>query len=163
MTRRGRAWSLITASVCWLCAACCAPLTMTAANSINPVMFGPARTLGSGTATGMSRPVSGSTTFRHEETTATYVLFGFRFNNTTTNPAGDDESGFDWRANLGGTDAQIPARLDWKVFRATGEDPDRRVELTSIWCLGLSDFSLLGISVSSGNWCRLEGVVPAAE
>lgn len=164
MIRRLEVWTLAAAAACWLCSAGCATVTMTAANSINPVMFGSAKTLGTGTATRESSPVPGGTAFRHRETTFAVAVFagygGGAFATTSTDPAGDDESGPDWSANLVSPGGDRPW-LDWKVFRATGENPARRVELTSIRCGGFNSFFLFGILTQNG--CELEGVGPAAE
>ncbi len=169
MTPRVKAWTVAAAAVSWLCAAGCAGITMTAANSINPVMFGPAKTLGAGTKARASSPAPGSTVFRHRETTLTLAVviaagYGGAVvggTNVSTDSAGDDENGPEWSAILRGADVEIPARLDWKVFRATGEDPGRRVDLTSIRCGGVSSYFLLGIL--SRNVCELDGVAPPAE
>ncbi len=161
------------ASACWLCSACSAPLTMTAANSVNPVMFGPVKTMGSGSAPRESSRVAGGTVFHHQERVwaiaAWDPVFGGYFLGILnffgspavwTGPAGDDETGPDWTAirEEGGGN---PARLDWKVFRATGENPARWVDLTSFWCGGFKSFWLLGRWAE--NNCILEGVVSTAE
>ncbi len=165
MTRRGRSWTLAAASACWLCSAGCAGVTMTAANSINPVMFGPVKALRAGNAPGELSRVTGSTSFHHRETEFAVAAFagygGGGFASSSTNPAGVDESGPEWSAILAGRGVEIPARLDWKVFRATGEDPGRRVELTSIRCGGFNSFFLFGVLLQNG--CEMEGVVPAAQ
>lgn len=158
----------------WACAAAglalsvsygCAGSRMSAANSINPVMFGPVKTLGTGTALRGSSRVTGSTAFYHRETDFTMVAAagygGVGFAASSTDAAGDDESGPGWSAILAGRGVGNPARLDWKVFRLTGENPTRRVELTSIRCGGFNSFFLFGILIRNG--CELEGVVPAAE
>ncbi len=164
MIHRGKAWIPAAAVLCWLCSAGCATVTMTAANSINPVMFGPAKTLGTATAARESSRPSEGTTFHHRETNFGGAAFagygGAGFGATSTDSAGDDESGPDWSANR--TSASIDQTwLDWKVFRATGENPGRRVELTSIRCGGFNSFFLFGILIQYG--CELDGVVPAAE
>jgi len=137
---------------------------MTAANSINPVMLGSAKTLGTGTATRESSPTPGGTVFHHRETTFGVAVFagygGAGFGSSSTDPAGDDESGPDWSANLVSAGVDRPW-LDWKVFRLTGENPARRVELTSIRCGGFNSYFLFGILTQNG--CELEGVAPAAE
>lgn len=164
MILRGKVWTLAAAVVCWLCAAGCATVTMTAANSINPVMFGSTRTLGTGTAPRESSGVAGGTTFHHRESTFGMAVFagygGADFGGSSTDLAGDDEGGPDWIRIRAGGDVN-PVRLDWKVFRLTGENPARRVELTSIRCGGFNSFFLFGILTQNG--CELEGVVPAAE
>ncbi len=168
MIRRRKTCDLAAAaSVCWLCAACCAPLTMTASNSINPVIYGPVKTLGAGAKPLEASPVAGRTTVRHWETDVAFAVvlaagysgYAAAGGNTATGPAADDETGPDWTENLRGPGN--PARLDWKVLRATGEDPGRRVELTSVRCGGFGAFFLLGMLTQNG--CQLEGVVPAGE
>lgn len=164
MILRGKVWTLAAAVVCWLCAAGCATVTMTAANSINPVMFGSTRTLRTGTAPRESSCVAGGTTFHHRESTFGVAVFagygGADFGGSSTDLAGDDEGGPDWMAIRARGDVN-PVRLDWKVFRLTGENPARRVELTSIRCNGFNSFFLFGIMTY--NNCELKGVAPSGE
>lgn len=164
MNHRGKASTLAAVVVCWLCAAGCAQVTMTAANSINPVMFGSTRTLGTGIAPRKSSPVPEGTAFHHRETTFAGAAFagygGGGFATSSTDAAGDDESGPDWMAVRAGGGVN-PVRLDWKVFRLTEENPARRVELTSIRCNGFNSFFLVGIITY--NYCELKGVAPPAE
>lgn len=143
----------------------CAGPRMTAANSINPVMFGPAKTMGTDAAASASSGGKGGTPFHHRESVFGLVVAagtgGAGFGESSTDAAGGDESGPEWSAILAGRGGDNPARLDWKVFRLTGEDPTRRVELTSIRCGGFNSFFIFGILIRSG--CELEGVVPAAQ
>jgi len=164
MIHRGKGWTLAAAVVCWLCSAGCAAVTMTAANSINPVMFGSAKALGAGTATRESSCVTGGAAFHHRETAFGMAVFaggsGVGGGGASTDPACDDERSPDWMAARVGGDVN-PSRLDWKVFRATGERPAGRVELTSIRCGGVNSVFVFGIMFTNG--CELEGVSPAAE
>lgn len=164
MIRRNRFRVQAVVAVGWLLSAGCATVTMTAANSINPVMFGPAKTFPTGTVTRELPPIPGGTAFRHKETYSGGAVIGYggsaSYWSSSTNPAADDESGPDWSANqVSGWIDQL--WLDWKVFRATGETPDRRVDLTSIRCGGFNCYFLFGILVENG--CLVEGVVPSAE
>ncbi|MGE5190389.1 MAG: hypothetical protein ACM3NF_10055 [Gemmatimonadota bacterium] len=142
----------------------CAGPRMTAANSINPVMFGAAKTMGTDAAARESSCGTGGTRFHHRESNFGMVVVagtgGADFGASSTDAAAGDESGPEWSAILAGRGGENPARLDWKVFRLTGEDPTRRVELTSVRCGGISSFFLFGILIQNG--CELEGVVPAA-
>lgn len=142
----------------------CAGPRMTAANSINPVMFGPAKTMGADAAAREPSRGAGAAPFHHRESLFALVVAGGTgaadFVESSTDAAGNDERGPEWSAILAGRGGDNPARLDWKVFRLTGEDPTRRVELTSIRCGGLNSFFLFGILIQNG--CELEGIVPAA-
>ena len=163
MNCRWTGWAFAAAGLAASLSYGCAGVTMTAASSINPVMFGSAKTLGIGTATPESSRVPGGTAFHHRESVWGILAFagygGADFGESTTDPAGDDEKNHDWAPILAG--GLNPARLDWKVFRATGENPARRVELTSIRCGGINSVFLFGIMITNG--CELEGVSPAAE
>ena len=143
----------------------CAGPRMTAANSINPVMFGPAKAMGADAAARESSRGTGGTPFRHRESLFAMAMAAGTgsagFGESSTDAAAGDESGPEWSAILAGRGGDNPARLDWKVFRLTGEDPTRRVELTSIRCGGITSFFLFGILIQNG--CELEGVVPAAQ
>ncbi len=59
------------------------------------------------------------------------------------------------------TDSDAPPWLDWRVFRATKENPGRRVDLTSLRCAGAT-FSVVLVVISNCD-CELIGTVPAAE
>jgi len=144
----------VTTVVC-LCSIGCSSITMTAANSINPVMFGPVRTLGAQMASGETSRAKAGTVFLHSETVSASggPYFGGR-ESWSTNAFGDEEKEFDlstrngWKENL--------CWLDWKVVRATGEDSTRRVEVTSLRCGGFDFFVLFGLFYETS--CEMEAV-----
>ncbi len=162
MSRRWKELTFAGAGLALTLSCGCASVTVTAANSINPVMFGSPKTMGSGTAAQESSHVPGGTVFRHRETVQLLVLCGYSCADSaisTTDPV-DDERSPAWAPNQVSR-SDNPARLDWKVLRATGEDPARRVDLTSIRCGGISAFLLFGVMKSTD--CEVEGFVPGAQ
>ncbi len=146
----------------------CARLTISAAISVNPVMFGPVKTLGAGLAPRKPGPVPEGTAFRHSEETligqiAAPLGVAWGCGGTSVlSPPSDDESGRDWRASRSCWSCD-PPWLDWRVVRATGEDPSRRIDLTSIRCWGGNAFIPPVLNIFSLTGCDLDGVVPAAE
>lgn len=151
----GYRWVLAATAVVCLCLIGCGSITMTAANSINPVMFGPVRALGAQRASGETSRVRAGTVFLHSETVSAAggAYIGGR-DSWSTNAFGDEEKEFDWSTRNGWW--ENPSWLDWKVVRATGEDSTRRVEVTSLRCRGFDLFVLFGLWYETS--CEMEAV-----
>jgi len=155
MIGAGNRWVLAVTTVVCLCSIGCGSITMTAANSINPVMFGPVRTLGAEGASGETSRASAGTVFLHSETvSAASGPYIGGIDSWSTNAFGDEEKEFDWSTRSGWKENLC--WLDWKVVRATDEDSTRRVEVTSLRCGGFDFFMLFGLFYETS--CEMEAV-----
>ncbi len=156
---KGRALAGAVLVSCLYCG--CVPVAMTiaAGNSPGPVMFGPVKTLGAGGAMSERSGAPGGTPLHHEEHAGVLSVYpGIDFHYASTNAVRGGEG------PVSSTKAAMVrnerAWLDWKVREATGGNPARRVDVTSIRCGGFFSVDLLAIVVNSS--CALDGFVSNA-
>src|SRR5512135_835146 len=106
MSRRAT-WRAFAAGLALSVSCGCGGFTMTAANSVNPVMFGPVKILGAETAARGSSAVEGGKAFHHRVSAFGTVLclgIGYAgYGAASTDPAGDDETGSEWALNRADT------------------------------------------------------------
>ncbi len=160
---KGSAFAGAGLVLCLSCGCVRVTMTATAATSRIPVMFGPAKSLDAGAATRESPRAARRTPFHHEETARDLIVcLGWAtcegFPMASTNPIRDEEiqvsSGMITRADRDW--------LDRRVREGTGDDPSRRVDLTSVRCGGFGSFFFLFGDVIRSH-CEMDGFVSTAQ
>ncbi len=140
----------------------CTSITLTAKNSINPVMFGPRKSLGTEAVAQVPSGADRGTPFIHRVNTYATAAIGMGgmlgFGGSSTNPPPEEQGYSDWADNR--LEGDSPRQMDWKVLRATKEDPSRRVDLESIRCRGFNFNTLMVFMLKIS--CEVEGVSPPA-